>query len=217
MVIMNKKNFIKILQEPNEISKEELSFVNEIIEEFPYFQASRAIHLKHLKKTENIKFKKYLRSTAVHTKDREILFDFINDIQDQNEKIYFNKNEIKKVLNENTEVKESAKIEFNSFVDWLELTNIKPIDRNSEKNKIDEFISKKPKIKIKPQAENESNSSDSEIVLDSGFMTETLAKLYLSQKNYEKAIQSYKILSLKFPEKNGYFADQIKKINKLNK
>jgi hypothetical protein len=48
-------------------------------------------------------------------------------------------------------------------------------------------------------------------------MTETLAKLYLSQKNYEKAIQSYKILSLKFPEKNGYFADQIKKINKLNK
>ena len=121
------------------------------------------------------------------------------------------------MLNENTEVIESNKIEFNSFVDWLELTNIKPIDRNNEKNKIDEFISKKPKIKIKPQAENESNSSDSEIVLDSGFMTETLAKLYLSQKNYEKAIQSYKILSLKFPEKNGYFADQIKKINKLNK
>ena len=32
---------------------------------------------------------------------------------------------------------------------------------------------------------------------------------------YEKAIQSYKILSLKFPEKNSYFADQIKRIKKL--
>ena len=51
----------------------------------------------------------------------------------------------------------------------------------------------------------------------SGFMTETLAKLYLNQKNYEKAIQSYKILILKFPEKNSYFADQIKKIKKLKK
>ena len=50
-----------------------------------------------------------------------------------------------------------------------------------------------------------------------GYMTETLAKLYLNQKNYEKAIQSYKILILKFPEKNSYFADQIKKIKSLKK
>ena len=50
---------------------------------------------------------------------------------------------------------------------------------------------------------------------DVGFMTETLAKLYVNQKNYEKAIQSYKILILKFPEKNSYFADQIKIIKKL--
>ena len=48
-------------------------------------------------------------------------------------------------------------------------------------------------------------------------MTETLAKLYLNQKNYEKAIQSYKILILKFPEKNSYFADQIKKIKSLKR
>ena len=42
-----------------------------------------------------------------------------------------------------------------------------------------------------------------------------LAKLYVEQENYEKAIQTYKILILKFPEKNSYFASAIKKLKKL--
>jgi hypothetical protein len=48
-----------------------------------------------------------------------------------------------------------------------------------------------------------------------GFMTETLARIYVEQKNYDKAIQSYKILSLKYPEKSGFFADQIKAVKQL--
>ena len=43
-------------------------------------------------------------------------------------------------------------------------------------------------------------------------MTETLARIYLEQKKYTKAIKSYEILSLKYPEKSGFFADQIKAI-----
>ena len=48
-----------------------------------------------------------------------------------------------------------------------------------------------------------------------GFMTETLARIYLEQKNYDKAIKSYKILSLKYPEKSSFFADQIKAVKQL--
>ena len=46
-------------------------------------------------------------------------------------------------------------------------------------------------------------------------MTETLARVYLEQKNYSKAIQAFKILILKNPEKSGLFADQIRAIEKL--
>jgi hypothetical protein len=53
------------------------------------------------------------------------------------------------------------------------------------------------------------------IVESETLMTETLARIYLEQKNYEKALQSYKILSLKYPEKSSLFADQIKAIKKL--
>tara|TARA_X000001036_G_scaffold239674_1_gene223514 strand:- start:1164 stop:1811 length:648 start_codon:yes stop_codon:yes gene_type:complete len=212
---MNKKSFIKILQQPDNLTEKELEFIKEINIEYPFFQASKVIELKYLKKVKDIKFKKYLRLAASYTKNREVLFDFINDIQNQNEKIYFNKNEIKKVLNENLILEKDKKIEYYSFIDWLELTNIKPIDRVNQTKKIDDFISQEPKIKVKADIEEESIKINSEVLLDTGFMTETLAKLYVSQKNYEKAIQSYKILILKFPEKNSYFADQIKIIKKL--
>ena len=79
------------------------------------------------------------------------------------------------------------------------------------------FISKKPKLRVEVNKEEKNYDSDEELANQSLYMTETLAKLYLNQKNYEKAIQSYKILILKFPEKNSYFANQIKKIKKLKK
>jgi tetratricopeptide (TPR) repeat protein len=213
---MNKKNFIKIIQEPNNLSEEEVSFLDEINREFPYFQTSRAIFLKSLSENEDIKFKKILRSTAAYSRDRSVLFEFVKKSQNQNEKVYFNKNEITTVQSEYKIIEEEI-IEENSFVEWLKLSNLKPIDRSNETETIDKFISEKPKLKVEVN-ENESNNDKIDNLSDqAGYMTETLAKLYLNQKNYEKAIQSYKILILKFPEKNSYFADQIKKIKKLIK
>ena len=214
---MNKKNFIKILQQPEKLSKKELLFLQEISDEFPYFKPSRAIYLKSLAENEDIKFKKHLKSTAIYSRDRKILFDFIQNIQNQNDKVFFNKNEITSALVEN-KISDSIEIsEQNSFVDWLKLSNLKPIDRSKETQAVDKFISKKPKIRIEANETQSDNDKNDDLANQSGFMTETLAKLYLNQKNYEKAIQSYKILILKFPEKNSYFADQIKKIKKLKK
>ena len=213
---MNKKNFIKILQNPENLTAEELSFLDEINREFPYFQISKAIYLKTLKENDDIKFKKFLRSTAAYSRDRKILFDFINKSQNQNEKVYFNKNEITTVQSEYKINKEEI-IEENSFVEWLKLSNLKPIDRSNETETIDKFISKKPKLKVEVNENDLNNDKADNLGNQAGYMTETLAKLYLNQKNYEKAIQSYKILILKFPEKNSYFADQIKKIKSLKK
>ncbi len=117
--------------------------------------------------------------------------------------------------------------ESHSFSEWLKLTKAQPIEREenrsdpeTEENRlrkfelIEEFISKNPKIKPGKIA-NKANLAEQSITGPESLMTETLAKVYLEQKNYKKAIQAYKILILKNPEKSGFFADQIRAIEKL--
>ena len=122
--------------------------------------------------------------------------------------------------------------ETHSFAEWLKITEFKPIERGaidgdpiainrsinkpieSKLTRIDKFIENNPKIIPSKQAPQPSLGHDNSWSHE-GLMTETLARIYVEQKNYEKAIQSYKILSLKYPEKSSFFADQIKAVEEL--
>ena len=127
-----------------------------------------------------------------------------------------------------------TKNETHSFSEWLNITRFNPIERNpeieekkAEKTKIkeissqnnfdliDKFLIANPKIKPTKENKPTPNLAKSTEVQNDELMTETLARIYLEQKNYNKAIQSYKILSLKYPEKSGFFADQIKAVKQL--
>ena len=50
---------------------------------------------------------------------------------------------------------------------------------------------------------------------DDSCFTETLAKIYIKQQRYSKALEIIKKLSLNYPKKNAYFADQIRFLEKL--
>ena len=121
--------------------------------------------------------------------------------------------------------------EKHSFQEWLQLSRVQPINRNEEKNDtiipeededkkkkallIDQFIQASPKISpvkhgVPATVQIDINKED-----NSYLMTETLAKVYLEQKKYQKAIQAYEILILKYPEKSSFFADRIADIKIL--
>ncbi len=58
---------------------------------------------------------------------------------------------------------------------------------------------------------------DYKVETDDDFISDTLAKIYIKQGHFEKALSTYEKLSLKYPEKNIYFAAQIKLIKELIK
>ena len=77
MVKKSKSSLLKILKNPHKISDSEAMFIDELVKEFPYFQAARAIQLKNHKNLESFQFEKNLNKTAIYTSNRRILFDFI--------------------------------------------------------------------------------------------------------------------------------------------
>jgi len=81
---------------------------------------------------------------------------------------------------------------------------------------IDKFIREEPKIsRQKTEFFNPVNMAKQSVADDITFVSETLAKIYVLQGNYVKALDAYENLRLKYPEKRLYFAAQIKNLRKL--
>jgi tetratricopeptide (TPR) repeat protein len=303
---LNLTEFTTLLSHPNAVSERQVSALDKIVEEFPYFQSARALRLKGLYNQDSFKYNGELKVTAAHTTDRSVLFEYITseNFMAINKAFFAEKeariNAIKvheiEILNPEkkeepvkidpleqsilTSIREASAskpqqveeekaieipqqetkpeipeesieekleigkpLEFSrgekhSFQEWLQLSTFKPIQReetpiesektanteeiseiDSEKKKkleiIDRFIEANPKISpVKNTTPislvSERNSQD-----NSYLMTETLAKVYLEQKKYQKAIQAYEILILKYPEKSHFFADRILDIKTL--
>jgi tetratricopeptide (TPR) repeat protein len=125
-----------------------------------------------------------------------------------------------------------SKSEQHSFQEWLQLSRTEPIEREKEsainlplpvidedKRKklelIDKFIEASPKISPVKHGVASTVTFDLNAADNSFLMTETLARVYLEQKKYQKAIQAYEILILKYPEKSSFFADRISDIKIL--
>ena len=241
---MVKENFISILKNPELSNQEQTNELKTLIESYPYFQSARSLFLKGLKNQDSFKYNNELKVTAAYTSDRTVLFDFItspsfnfvkNSISHELEKaILINpvidslEKKLAKELPENNlnigKPLSFSNSEKHSFSEWLKLSSVKSIIREpsvrdkmiSKSSIIDQFIEKKPKLKPVIKSDN-IIVSDLKNESTNSLMTETLAKVYLEQKKYENAIQAYKILSLKYPEKSGFFADQIKRIQTLQK
>jgi len=198
MVNKTKESFLKILKEFDPSDQLTSSVLKEILNAYPFFQTASAYYLKSLKVQRKDSFNEILPKTAILTYNRSILRKWIYEKE---------ANKINKKVD---------KIEKYSFLDWFDVINESESNLDYKIDLIDKFIKNSPKINIKKEYK-----PDLEIIPESkikdDLITETLAKIYIDQKKYNKAIKAYNILSLKYPKKSSFFADQIERIKNLKK
>ena len=116
-------------------------------------------------------------------------------------------------------VKPASNSNVTSFIStwksWLKIDRseiVTPSEQDKKAAIIDKFIENNPKISpIKEDVDFIVKEKSNDI---SHLMTETLAQLYVEQKLYTKAIQAYKILQEKHPEKTEEFEERIEEIKK---
>jgi len=79
---------------------------------------------------------------------------------------------------------------------------------------LDAFLESNPKIVPSDEIQKIDIEAASSIE-DESLITETMAQLYMNQKQFKKAITAYKGLILKYPEKSSFFAIQIQEAQTL--
>ena len=199
MVEIDKKFLLNGLINPHYIKKNNQKYFLKLSKKYPYFIAPHIINILISKKYNTVNYKRSLKALSLNFIDREHIYNILNNQKK------FDDQDIKEVVNDIKKLESNKK---QSFVAWVLKTESTQNDNNSTFLGLEKKFINNLKFKTR-NIESPINEED--------FMTETLAKIYLKQNKFKKALKAYKILSLKYPEKISLFATQIKFIkNKLN-
>ena len=233
MVIKDTKSLFSLIDQFDPNNKDHLSQFEELMKIYPNFHLLRVYYLKALQKQEVLSFDKNLSHTSIATYDRELLYQFIESdlnpkkINQKNRKVQSGKpkkNVSKNIIKEKNIVQniknENPSPKTLKFSEWASYLNSKKA--SSKKNNlhnfqlIDDFLKTAERRIPNKNLKNNEDLSEKSWSPNYELMTETLAKVFVKQKKFKKAIEAYQILGLKYPEKNSLFANQIKKIKKLD-
>ena len=233
------RHLIDFIRRPNSMDQQTISMLRNMKDEHPYFHSARILLLQALYKHHSPQFDEELRISAPLLPDRQSVFLLTEEPN------YQRKEERRKFNTDETETDKSQRTNLliSDFLEHQPNQQIQsgryPIDATQdyigfllqneahEEEKADvpmngggvveDFLNQEPtRIVLKEHdsptevsVEKEEKEEENEI------LTETLAGIYIKQGKFENAIKIIRQLSLKYPKKNRYFADQIRFLEKL--
>lgn len=233
MVIKNAYELISFLDDFDPLKENCYKTLKKIVKNHPHFYLVQPYFLKSIEQQRPEKFDQILSQTAIATYDRQLLYEFLEKPKNKLDKKYLEKEYKKREVEKSKKVKKGINLNIKSnknvkvltkklsYPEWAKYLKQKNISENSNEitqkfELFDSFIKKKSSVvKNIKEHTNKDDLSEKSLASTDGLMTETLAKVFVKQKKFINAIQAYQVLSLKYPKKNSFFADQIKKIKRL--
>lgn len=211
--------------------------LRQLVERYPYYQAARLLLLRSLYETHDPSFGQELRRAALYVPSRRVLYNLIeadrlkpqpeakvhryeddgDDAIDRTNSLITNF--LSNLPEEDEKPKRRARTTVDASTDYMGYMMQLESDTNGGEENIaygqhilDNFL-ELGKITIQDYPDEElqrpEEASNSEV------LTETLAQIYIKQGKYDKALEIIQRLSLKYPKKNRYFADQIRYLEKI--
>ena len=222
---------------PERLDRDTLYELRMLVRKFPYFDVARLLLLKNLYLLHDIEFGKELRVAALYLKNRLPLFNLISgfddyvaeDVLPDDMSVDRTISLIDAFLETLPSEKLSLEAESVAAVDYvsayLKNNDVVPVQVPALRGQdiIDEFLAngnERITLDLNNSAEEVAHSGgevSEEPVVENSFFTETLANIYIKQGKYDKALEIIKRLCLEYPNKNRYFADQIRFLEKIIK
>ena len=218
---------IELVRNSERLTRDTLPVLRQLVERYPYYQTARLLLLENLYQLHDPEYNDELRRSAVLLADRAALF---NAVEGKHYEIL-----PETLPTDETTADEGADRTMSLIENFLTdyaayLMQLDEQERQKEEEPVKEVLEedfvtspKKKRTRRKPllsePADMETTEPDAQDDEDErpseAFFTETLAQIYIKQQKYERALEIIRALYLNNPKKNGYFADQIRFLEKL--
>ena len=236
------RHLIDFIRRPNSMDQQTISMLRNMVDEHPYFHSARILLLQALYKHHSPQFDEELRVSAPLLPDRQAVFHLTEEpnYQKNEERRKFNTDDMETDKSQRTNLLIS---DFLEHQPKEPMQNVRyPLDatqdyigfllQNEAQDEeqpdvpmngggvVEDFLNQEPaRIVLNrndvPAESPEEKEEKEEKEEDNEILTETLAGIYIKQGKFENAIKIIRQLSLKYPKKNRYFADQIRFLEKL--
>lgn len=242
---MNTANLQQWVEHPELLGRETLYELRNLLAKYPYFQTLRLLYLKNLYLLHNSSFGAELRKSVLYVSDRRKLFYLIEGERfsmpamtsdeaalEEEPSVDRTLALIDAFLKTMPEILSGTEVlmpdiatDYTAYLlrqedDKGVQSPEAPVLRGHEL--VEEFIGKSATEASEAANDLDEKPGEEAFLMrtetgeeDENCFTETLAKIYIKQQRYDKALEIIRKLSLKNPKKNIYFADQIQFLEKL--
>ena len=224
------------ISHPERLNRSTLYELRLLVAKYPTFDVARLLMLKNLYILHDVELGKEMRKAALYLKNRWALFELMEGYGDgvpeepmaADVSVDRTMALIDAFLETLPADKFSLEAEGAAAVDYVSAylvqdTPQESVPRLRGQNLIDDFLSgdnERITLDLKGDAEQATPAVVDEpegLLPETSFFTETLANIYVKQGKYDKALEIIKRLCLEYPNKNRYFADQIRFLEKIIK